>query len=449
MRKLAAPLALFMILWTAVAPSAVQGQPVPIIRDAEIEAIIRTYATPLFQAAGLSPQAITVYLVDDDSLNAFVTPGLRMFIHTGLILQTEDPGALIGVIAHETGHLAGGHTATRGDALERAQMGVLASTILGLGAAILTGRGEAAHAVMSSGKDVALKGLLSYTRGQESAADQAAVRFLNATGQSLGGLVEFMHALEDQEVLLSSNQDPYLRTHPLTGERIRFLQHQDQISPNYGKPSDPQLVALHSRMRAKLAGFLETPEQVARLYPESDTSRDARYARAIVEYREAHLENALPLIEGLIAEEPDNPYFHELKGQMLFENGRLAEALEPYQKAVALAEGSPQLELGLARVLIELDRPGDNEAALPHLDAVLRDETGNALAWRLKAVAHGRIGETGDAALALAEMSLARGDHRGAISQAARALDQLPENSPGWLRAQDLKQLAEREDKEN
>lgn len=449
MRKLAAPLALCMALWIAVAPATAQGQSVSIIRDAEIEAIIRTYATPLFQTAGLSPQAITVYLVDDDSLNAFVTPGLRMFINTGLILQTQDPGALIGVIAHETGHLAGGHTATRGDALEQAQMGVIASTILGLGAAILTGRGEAAHAVMSGGQDIALKGLLSYTRSQEMAADQAAVRLLNATGQSISGLVEFMHTLEDQEVLLSSNQDPYLRTHPLTGDRIQFLDHEDKVSPNHGKPTDPELVVLHGRMRAKLAGFLETPEKVARLYPKTDSSRDARYARAIVEYRNAHLEASVPLIDGLIAEEPDNPYFHELKGQMLFENGRLAEALGPYQKAVSLAESSPQLELGLARVLIELNRPGDNEAAIPHLDAVLREETGNGFAWRLKAVAHGRIGETGLAALALAEMSLARGDHRGAISQAARALHELPESSPGWLRAQDLKQLAEREDQED
>ncbi|MEE9208904.1 MAG: M48 family metalloprotease, partial [Kiloniellales bacterium] len=210
------------MLLALAAASPVQGKAKQLrfIRDAEVENIIRAYATPLFHAAGLNPQAIDVYLVNDSRLNAFVLPGLNMFIHTGLLMRAEDPLQLIGVIAHETGHLAAGHTVTRQENLRRSSQGVIASYVLGLAAALASGRPQLGQAVIAGGQDIALKNLLSYTRSQESAADQAAIRLLNGTGQSPRGLLEFLRILGGQEVLLLSNQDPYLRSHPLTQDRV-------------------------------------------------------------------------------------------------------------------------------------------------------------------------------------------------------------------------------------
>jgi predicted Zn-dependent protease len=433
-----------------LAPVQARAQGQKIIRDAEIESIIRGYATPLFQAAGVTPQSIDVYLIEDRSLNAFVTGGLRMFIHTGLLIRAENPLQVIGVIAHETGHITGGHIVRRVGEIRSAQKTALFSYILGLGAAIATGRPEAAAAVISGGQDVALKGLLAYTRGEEQAADQAAVRLLKSTGQSPRGLLEFMGTLGDQEVLLASSQDPYLRTHPLTQDRIRFLEGALAGSPFADAAPPPEVEVAHARMRAKLIGFLEPPDRVFRQYPVKDNSIPARYARAIAHFRRPDLDKALPLIDGLLAELPDDPFFHELKGQMLFENGRVAEALPEYQTTVELLPGVPQLQLALAQVQIELNDPALDREALVLLGSVLQQEPQNAFAWKLSATAHGRLGDTGMAALALAEAALARGNATEARAQAARAQHLLPKASPGRLRAQDLASLAKRlEDKQN
>jgi predicted Zn-dependent protease len=449
---MAAFLAALLLTLVTASPNPGHAKPMRLIRDAEVEAIIRAYATPLFQAAGLNPQAIDVYLVNDSALNAFVLPGLDMFIHTGLLMRAETPLQVIGVIAHETGHLAAGHTVTRGDSLRRANRGVIASYVLGLAAAIVSGRPEVARAVISGGQDIVLKGLLSYTRSQESAADQAAVRLLNGTGQSPRGLLEFLRILGDQEVLLSSNRDPYLRSHPLTQNRISFLRDQTRLSPYGQDQASPGLMALHARLRAKLIGFLEPRDRVLQRYPLEDRSLPARYARAIASYREADLDAALSQIGDLIAEHPGDPYFHELKGQMLFENGRIAEALPAYETAVRLLPKAPQLRLGLAQVMLEatdlevnggeLNDPELNAKALRHLTEVLRNEPDNAFAWRLTAIAHGRNGDVGMTALALAESALARGQGKEARQQAARAQKILAENSAGWLRAGDVEQAA-------
>ncbi len=444
----AASAVLFLVLIPGN-PGLAQSKPLRLIRDAEVESIIRAYATPLFQAAGLSAQAIDVYLVNDSGLNAFVLPGLDMFINTGLLIRAESPLQVIGVIAHETGHLAGGHTATRGLSLRRARQGVFVSYVLGLAAAIASGRPEIGQAVIAGGQDIALKGLLSYTRGQESAADQAAVRLLNGTGQSPRGLLEFLNILSDQEVLLSSNQDPYLRSHPLTQDRINFLREQTRLSPYGQAGASPGFVALHARLRAKLIGFLEPRNRVLQRYPPADLSLPARYARAISRYRSSDLEGALAQIGALIAEHPEDPYFHEVKGQMLFENGRIVEALPAYETAVRLLPAAPQLRLGLAQVQLEayevgLNGPELNAKALGHLTEVLRYEPDNAFAWRLTAIAHGRNGNVGMTALALAESALARGRGKDARQQAIRAQKILPENSAGWLRATDVEQAARR-----
>jgi predicted Zn-dependent protease len=419
-----------------------------LIRDAEIEHTIRTYATPLFQAAGLSPSAIDVYLINDDSLNAFVTQGAQMFIHTGLLMASETPLQTIGVIAHETGHLAGGHYIGRRDQIETAGLTAAAASLLGILAGIASGDGRVAAAVSSGGQDLALRNLLSFTRGQEQAADQAAVTYLKSEQLSPKGLLDFFRILEDQEVLLSSSQDPYLRTHPLTSDRISFLERAVKDSPYSGRPVPEELNEMHQRMRAKLVGFLRTPREVYNMFPESDTSLPARYAHSISKFKQGYLSEALDILDTLLADRPEDPFFHELRGQMLLENQRVAEALPAYEKAVSLRPDDPQLRLRIAQVQVELGTEQSYTDALENLTAVLAREPNNGSAWRLSAIAHGRLGHEGMTALSLAEYNYARSNWRDAKGQAAKAMKLLDKGSSGWLRASDLAQVAGREAEE-
>ena len=431
-------------------PAVAQGRPLELIRDQEIEAIIRVYATPLFQAAGLDPNAITVYLVKDPSLNAFVMGGQNLFIHTGLLEKAENPLEVIGVIAHETGHIAGGHIAQRIGAAQDASTTMLVAQILGILGAIASGRGEVAGAVISGAGDIALKGLLSFTRSQEQAADQAGITFLHKAGISPDGLLIFMDRLRGQEVLMATNQDPYLTTHPLTRERIAFLEEQVAKSPEHGKPAPPELIELHKRLRAKLIGYLEPRATVMREFPADDDSLPSRYAHALLEYREGHLDKALAIIDTLLAEKPDDPFFLEMKGQMLFENGRLKEALPVFEQAVKAMPRAEQIRLLLARTQIELKTPEYDQAAVKNLQLVLQEEPSNGFAWYFAAIAYGRLGNEGMASLALAESALARGKSKDALYYAERARDLLPSNSPAWLQADDLALEAQRRiDKRN
>lgn len=427
-----------------VLPARVEAQ-TSLIRDAEIENTIREYATPIFQAAGITPSSVEILLVNDDSLNAFVTPGMRMFLYTGLLAKAETPDQVIGVIAHETGHIAAGHNLGRRDEYDKAGLTALAGYLLGIGAAILSGEPGLGQAAILGSQDIAIKNFLSFTRGQESSADQAAVRYLKAARADPSGLRDFFEVLSDQQVLLGANQDPYLSTHPLTQERINFLNQAVKESPYNNQPPDESLLVRHKRMQAKLIGFLQPAQTVFRTYPEEDDSLYARYARAIAYYRQSEMNAALSIIDGLIAEHPTDPYFHELRGQMLFEHQRIEEALPAYQKAVELLPKEPQLRLRLAQVQLALEDPQLTQAALDHLNYVLAEEPDSALGWRLAATAHARVGDKGQTSLALAEMNFAKGSYREAVGQARAALKILDRHSPAWLRAQDLEQHAERE----
>lgn len=431
-------LAVCLFALSLLAPPGAGAKGPTIIRDAEIEDTIRAYATPLFRAAGLNPSAIEVYLIQDNSLNAFVTGGMRMFIHTGLLMRADDPLEVIGVIAHETGHISGGHIAARIQEQQQASTSILATYVLGLGAALATGRGEIAAAVLRGGQDIALKNILSYSRGHEQAADQAAVRLLRATKQSPQGLLDFMRVLGGQEVLLAANQDPYLRTHPMSIDRINFLERAVAESPYAGAPASPELQGRHARLRAKLIGYLWPLPQVFRAYPKDDRGLHARYAHAIAYYRQSDLNRALALIEELLEEYPEDPFFHELKGQMLFEHGKLAEGRTNLETAVRLRPEAPQLRVLLARILIEMNSPELDREALQHLQQALRYEEDNAFAWRLSAIAYGRAGDQGMTALAMGESALNRGAYIEARSHAKRALDILPAGTPSWLQADDL-----------
>jgi predicted Zn-dependent protease len=345
---------------------------------------------------------------------------------------------VIGVIAHETGHMAGGHIARSQDKLETASAEMILAYILGIGAALATGDGAAGTAVMAAGQSMIVRNLLSYTRTQEAAADQAALSYLDATGQSSRGLADFMNILRQKEQLFGANYDPYLRSHPLTLERIDVAERHAASSP-YGDAVDPpERLVLHERMRAKLIGFLRELPDVLRDYPEGLQTVDARYARAVAYYRANQLDKAFVELDSLIAELPDDPYFLELKGQILYEHGRTEESREYYAASVAKAPDQPLLKLGYAQTLIALDKPELDQQAVVELGSVVVDEPRNTVAWRLLSIAYGRNGEPGMAALALAEAAAARGDRNEAKQKAAAAQTLLQTGTPSWLRAQDI-----------
>ncbi|MSO81538.1 MAG: M48 family peptidase [Alphaproteobacteria bacterium] len=427
-----------LILTSLGGPAAGQGRAPSLVRDAEIERIIRDYATPIFTAAGLDPGAVRIHLVNDPDLNAFVAGGQRLFVHTGLLMRAETPNQVIGVIAHEAGHISGGHLARLQDELRNAEAKSIIALVLGAAAGIATKDPRPAAAVIVGGQDVAIKDLLRYTRQQESAADQAGMRFLDRSGQSSRGLLEFFRIMQTNEALTGRGGNPYLMTHPLTSDRITTVSNHVALSKWSDVPAQHELQEDHARMRAKIAGFLASYDDTMRLFPETDTSLPSRYARAIAYYRLADLKRALPLVDGLIAEEPDNPWFHELRGQMLLENGRVAESLPSSQKAVDLAPDEGLLRLGLAKAQVEAGDEAMLEPAKRNLRAAQASENDSPELWRLLSVVHGRLGETGLTALAQAEYAMRRGERSLAKTHAKRAEAMLPVGSPGWLRAQDL-----------
>lgn len=426
---------------TALKPGEVLAQRrggVALVRDAEIENTIRAYSVPLLEAAGLSADATQVHLVNDRSLNAFVAGGQRIFVHTGLLQRAERPAQVIGVLAHEIGHIAGGHLARLEDSLGNASALMIASMLLGVAAGVASGNPDAAVAGIMAGQHIAERNFLSFTRGQEASADQAGANFLEATQQSTLGLVEFMKILANQEALTVERQDPYVRTHPLSVERVSALTARAEQSQFSSVPDSPENLERFKRMQAKLMGYLDGLGATLRKYPETDTSHYARYARAFAYFRALDFPRALAEVDSLIAEFPNDPYFHELKGDILIDMGRVQDALPPQRRAYELGPREPLLAYGFARVLVALEDP----ALLPEATTILKDvvqrEPENSGAWQQLAIAYGRSGDIGMASLASAERYLVQGALRDAQGQAERASRLLKEGTPGWLRAQDV-----------
>lgn len=428
-------------------PAAAQRQTITLIRDAEIENTIRAYATPLFNAAGLDAEAVNVNIVNDPSLNAFVAGGQRLFIFSGLLMRSRNSGEVIGVIAHETGHIAGGHLARTQEAIENATTEAIIEMLLGIaavGAAAASGGGMGGGAGAGYGVSGAQRSLFSYSRTQESSADQAGLVFLERTGQSARGLLEFSQMLMQQELVAGIRQDPYLRTHPLTQERVAAMQAHVDRSRFSDVPLNPRFEEMHARMVAKLYGFID-PAQALRKYPPSDTSVAGRYARSIAYYRTGRLQEALATLDTLERQMPNDPYFPELRGQMLFENQRVAEAIPPLERAVALMPQSPLIRIALAQALLEVNQPARDQQALKLLEGLTEAEEQNSHYWRLMSIVYDRTGNIGMRSLALAERAYAMGNRRDAAGFAARAERELRAGSPGWQRAQDIRFLAERQ----
>ena len=418
----------------------------PIVRDAEIEQLLREYTQPILHTAGLAKQNVQVIIINDRSFNAFVADGRRIFVNGGALMESETPNQIIGVLAHETGHIAGGHLARMREAIASATTQSVIAMLLGAGALIAAGRSGAdlgqAGAAAIAGPTMAIQNtMIGYMRAQEEQADRAAVKFLTATGQSPKGMYETFKRMADQVLYQVRYINPYLQTHPLPSERVAALEGMAKSSPYWDHKDSPALQARHDLMRAKLYGFIERPDGVARRYPPSDTSLAARYARAISAYRFSDPRVALGQIEALIQAQPQNPYFYELKGQALLEAGKPAEAIAPLRHAAQLAPNPALIQITLGQALVATHNRAYVDEAIPLLQAAVLREPDSPDAYGQLAMAYGQKNDLAHADLASAQAAFMRGDIKTAREIATRAKTRFPVGSPGWVKADDLASL--------
>ena len=417
---------------------------IPMIRDAEIEQLLRDYTAPIFRVAGLTQQNVQVVIIDDKAFNAFVMDAHRIFVNTGALMQSETPNQLIGVFAHESGHIVGGHLSKMRQELANAQTSMIVAMLLGIGAMVAgsrsnnVGMGNVGEAVLTAPQALAVNTVLSYQRAQEESADRAGVRFLTLSGQSAKGMYDTFKRFANESLFSAHGANPYAQNHPMPAERMAALEELAKSSPYWNKKDSPELQFRHDMMRAKLYGFTERPDVVLAHYPFKDTGLPARYARAISAYRYGDPGSAIAQIDSLIQSMPNDPYFYELKGQTLLDGGHPAEAIAPLRRAVELAPTPALIQILLAQALVATNDPKLAEEAIPLLRAALVKEPEDSDAYTTLAMAYGRKNDLPDADLASAQAAFARGDNKTARELAERAKQGFPIGSPGWVRADDI-----------
>jgi predicted Zn-dependent protease len=416
---------------------------IPMIRDAEIEQLLRDYTAPIFRVAGLADQNIHVVIIDDKSFNAFVMDAHRIFINVGALMQAKTPNQVIGVLAHETGHIVGGHLSKIRQELANVQTATLVAMLLGVGALVAGSRsgntdtGNIGMAAIMAPQAMGLNRLLAYQRAQEESADRAGVRFLTMTGQSAKGMYDTFKHFADESLFAAQGVNPYFQNHPMPQERMAALTELVK-TPYWAKKDPPELQFRHDMMRAKLYGFTERPATVLAHYPSTDTSLPARYARAISAYRFGDPHNAIAQIDSLLQATPNNPYIYELKGQALLEGGHPADALAPLRHAAQLAPSAPLVHVLLAQALVATNDPKSADEAISLLHSAILKEPELADAYTALAMAYARKNNLADADLASAQAAFARGDNKTARELAERAKQRFPVGSPGWVRADDI-----------
>ncbi|HEY8381811.1 MAG TPA: M48 family metalloprotease [Microvirga sp.] len=439
----AAWLAAGLLALQPVSAAAQERRGLSIVRDAETEQLLREYAAPIFRAAGINVGATRIVLVNDRSFNAFVANGQKIFINVGALMDAETPNEIIGVIAHEAGHIAGGHLARLREQMKNAQILSVIGMLAGAGAIAgaassgdrVGGSGIGAAGVAMGGQEMVRRNLLAYQRSEEQAADAAALRYLSTTGQSPKGMLDTFARFADSGLFRSRSVDPYLMSHPLPTERISQLERLAKQSPHFGTKDSPALQARHDLMRAKLFGYVERADTVLRRYPPSNASAPARYARAVQAYRSGRLSEALATIDGLLAEQPGNAFFHELKGQALLESGRARQAVEPLRRAASLSPNGIPIRTMLGQALLAA---GDADGAIRELKVSTTRESDSPDAFQHLAMAYGRKGDIGMAELASAQGFFNQGDLKNAQTQASRAMTKLRPGSAEYLKAEDI-----------
>ena len=434
-------LALLFIVFPLLS-SAAKGTAKYFIIDAELQDHLNNLARPILIKAGLPPGVLKIFIIKDDSIGAFVTPGMKLFIHTGLIMKTKAPSQLLAVLAHEIGHIAAGHLIRRREAIEDSQNITAIGLVLGSLAAATTQSGEVAAATAFGAQNTRINSLLKFSRSQENAADQAAVNYLIATKTSPLGMLEFLKTLEKEESLVIDRRSQYATTHPYTHDRINFVKNQIDLYPDLSPRLDAQKRDRHDRIIAKLIGFLTKPEETFRKYPRSNTTIAAKYAQAIAFYKEANLAKAVTKLDHLITLEKQNPYFWELKGQILLEQNEKELARIAFEKAYSLS-GNVMVLQQLAKVELLLNTQKSNSNALKHLEKAIRMTPDSPTTWSNLAAAQGRNGQMALAKLSLAEAALLRKDFARALKNAVFAEKNLTQNLFAHQRALDIINYAE------
>ena len=434
-------LALLLSLVIAIRPAAAQS----VLRDAETEAFFREISEPIIRGAGLKPANVEILLVGDQSINAFTAGGQTVYINAGLIAEADTANEVQGVIAHELGHVVGGHAMRIGDGASTATGISIGSLLLGA-LATLAGAGDAGMGIMMAGQRAAMGKFLAYTRVQETVADSSGAEYLSKAGISGRGSIDFFKKLQSYEFRIGVPQDDdseFVRSHPLSGNRIQFLKDIYEKDPAWETPLNPKWERDFQRVKAKLEGYMARPEETQRDYPESDQSVPAHYARAYAWHKAAYPQKAEAEARQLIASDPDDPYFHELYGQILLESGKPAAALGPLRKAVAGSDNNPLIAALLGHALVATeDRKNLAEAEDVLKSAVVRDNR-NPFAWYQLGVVYEQRGDEARAALASAERDLMTGSPDLALRHSDRAMNGLPDFTPDWLRAQDIRLIAE------
>ena len=422
----------------AARPAAAQS----ILRDSETEALFRDLSRPLIEAARLDPASVKVVLIQDPEINAFVTAGQAVYIHSGLIAASDNANQLQGVIAHELGHVAGGHAIRSNEGAGAATKISILSLVLAA-AAVAAGAGDAAMGVLMAGQQAALGSFLGFTRAQESSADLAGAAYLAKAGVNGQGSLDFFKKLGNQEFRLAIPQkDSYGRTHPLSSERIASLEQVYRADPAWQRPTDPVIEARFQRVKAKLAGFID-PRRATTIYPESDQSVPAHYARAYAYHRGAYPEKAAAETEALLRSSPDDPFFLELKGQVLLESGRPADAIAPLRRAVAHAPDQPMIAVMLGHALIATEDPARFAEAEQVLKTAVNRDNDNPFAWYQLGIVYDRKGDRARANLATAERRNLAGETKLALAAARSAMMELKVGTPDYLRAQDIAMVSE------
>lgn len=413
-------------------PAAAQG----LLRDAEIEQFLDDYSLPIFRAAGLPADEIDILLIGDQRFNAFAG-GLVMGVNSGLITISDTPSQIQGVIAHEAGHIAGGHTARSDEAMSAATRPMLLSLVLAAGA-IAAGAPDAGIGILGLGQTVGIANALKYSRGQESSADQAALTYLEKIGRSGGGLIESFQKLRNEQLIHGQRVNPYMQSHPLAVQRITALEERAKASPYFDVKDSPEEIERLRLIQAKIRGFMQDVNSTLRQYPLSDQSDAAHYARAVAYYRSTDIDRALKEIGVLLEKYPSNPYYNELKGQMLFEFGRVAESIEPHRKSVELAPGKALLLINHGRALAATENPDNVQDAVKELKAALLIEADNSFGWFELARAYGTLGKESLANLAMAEARYHEGAKPDAAKFAMRARSSFAKGTPEWRQATDI-----------
>lgn len=434
---------LFANLIALIAAAMLAAQPVAaqsILRDAETEDFLLEIAEPLVAAAGLQPGNVDIVLVNDPSINAFVAGGQAIYIHSGLIEAADSANEVQGVIAHELGHITGGHIIRSGEGYKQATSITLLSMLAGIGAA-LAGAGDAAMGLMMAGQSAAMSRLLSFSRTQEASADAAGAQYLSDAGITGKGSLTFFGKLLNQEVRYGVKQDDeagFWRTHPLSGDRIAKLSEVYEADPAWDTPSNPAFEERFARIKAKLSGYVAPPEDTLRDYPESDSSTPALIARAYAYHKDARMDRALAAVDDLLERKPRDPFFLELKGQVLLESGHPEEALDPLRQATELSRAQPLIAALFGHALIATEDEAHYEEAERVLRAAVARDRYNPFAWYQLGVVYAARGDIPRARLASAEQQVMNREYLLAMRSAEAAEAGLPMGSPDWLRAQDV-----------